>query len=397
MNKTRLAIVVSHPIQHFVHFYRAIHQCSDIELRVLYATDIGARQYFDEEMNQQIRWDIDMLGGYPSRILPDGTNITKTGFFEINNPSITKELNDFSPDVVMIHGYSQITLIRTMLWSLAHRVPILLWSDSSLTRRRSLIRRFLKQLLLRPVLSLISGVLVIGHNNKHYYLNYGVPIDRIFKVPFTIDQELFHKARDQRQTIGKQIRSKYHIPDNAFVFLYVGKLTRGKRPQDLVEASILLKSTMDSNRPICVLFAGNGDLLADLQDKVTQNSAPCLLPGFINVLELPDVYAAADVLVHPSENEAYGLVIREAACIGLPIIVSDQVGAVSEGDVASPGRNAIVYRSGNVQELVQAMTTLYKDNRLYNEYSNASLEISEDLVMDKSIEGLRQAFAHVCR
>ena len=41
-------------------------------------------------------------------------------------------------------------------------------------------------------------------------------------------------------------------------------------------------------------------------------------------------YASADVLVHGSAAETYGLVVAEAICSGLPVVVPDRGGAAKE-------------------------------------------------------------------
>jgi glycosyltransferase involved in cell wall biosynthesis len=42
--------------------------------------------------------------------------------------------------------------------------------------------------------------------------------------------------------------------------------------------------------------------------------------------DIPRILAAADVLLHPSRYEAYGLGVHEALCRGLPAIVSAAAG-----------------------------------------------------------------------
>ena len=46
--------------------------------------------------------------------------------------------------------------------------------------------------------------------------------------------------------------------------------------------------------------------------------------------DVPDILAAADVLVHPARYEAYGLAVREALCRGIPAIVSRSAGVAEE-------------------------------------------------------------------
>jgi glycosyltransferase involved in cell wall biosynthesis len=57
--------------------------------------------------------------------------------------------------------------------------------------------------------------------------------------------------------------------------------------------------------------------------------------------ELDRSYRAADLLVHPSRLEAYGMVVTEALAVGLPVVATD-VGGVRESlghaPAGPPGR-----------------------------------------------------------
>jgi glycosyltransferase involved in cell wall biosynthesis len=59
--------------------------------------------------------------------------------------------------------------------------------------------------------------------------------------------------------------------------------------------------------------------------------------GFQNRNRIADYYAISDVLVLPSVRETWGIVINEAMCFGLPVIVSYQVGAGI--DLVTDGHN----------------------------------------------------------
>ena len=45
---------------------------------------------------------------------------------------------------------------------------------------------------------------------------------------------------------------------------------------------------------------------------------------------MPDVFAALDLLVHPSRYEAYGLSVHEALCRGVPAFVSRAAGVAEQ-------------------------------------------------------------------
>ncbi len=96
----KLAIVVSHPIQHFVApFYRALSAEASLNLTVVFASSIGVRPYFDKEMNTTISWEMDLLGGYDHVFLPEADQISSTSTRTVNNPSVGTELARQKPNV----------------------------------------------------------------------------------------------------------------------------------------------------------------------------------------------------------------------------------------------------------------------------------------------------------
>ena len=59
--------------------------------------------------------------------------------------------------------------------------------------------------------------------------------------------------------------------------------------------------------------------------------------AFVNQSQLPSVYCASDLFVLPSLFEPFGLVVNEAMLCGLPVAVSDRVGA--KFDLVRPDEN----------------------------------------------------------
>lgn len=395
MEKSRLAIIVSHPIQHFVHLYRALAAVPSIELRVFFCSNRGVKKYFDRNMGVEIRWESDLLGGYESEFLPEANDISDVGFWFINNPSITEKLDSFRPDVVQIHGYAQMTLLRAWLWCFLHGVPVLLWSDSSLLFRRGAAKHAIKKIVLGLFLKRVGAVLSTGDNNANYYRYFGVPEDKIFRCPFTVDEEGLDRARMARADITKTMRAQLGIPHSAFVFLFVGKLMPLKRPRDILEALLLMREQRRLGVDTRVVFAGDGVLRGELESFASEHQLPTVFAGFVNLERLPKVYAMADALVFPSDREAYGLSAREAICVGLPLIVSDQIGCVGKTDAARPNENALVYPAGNVAALADAMAQVRDNPSLAASFSDASIRIAGEMHVEASVRGFLAAVSAV--
>lgn len=389
--KTRVAIVVSHPIQHFVHFYRGLAKAHGIELRVFYCSSIGAKQYFDKDMGVAIQWQTDLLSGYDHVFLPEADSITRTTFWKVNNPSITKALDDFKPDIVKIHGYAQATLIRTLLWCGRRNIPAMIWSDSELLHSRSPVKKALKHLILRVIYGRISGFLSVGDNNEAYFRHYGVRKNQIFRVPFTIDEEAFAAARDNRGRHRTEWRTKLGIPQNAFAVLCVGKLIERKRPGDLIEALKIICSRKSGDVPLAILFAGDGPLRKELEAAAATVKDKCFFLGFVNVDKLPEIYAAVDALAHVSDMDPHPLTTSEASFVGLPLILSDRIGAVGPTDTARPGVNALVYPCCHTGRLADAIQRLMDEPELREKMGKASLQIANELNLQASVSGFLSA------
>jgi glycosyltransferase involved in cell wall biosynthesis len=387
MDKIRVAIIVSHPIQHHVHLYRALATVPELELRVFFGSNIGAKSYFDSQMGVEIRWNTDLLDGYANEFLPEAEAIRETGLWAVNNPSIIQALTAFDPQVVQLHGYAQLTLLRALVWCRWKQIPVLLWSDSSLLFQR----RRIKSLIKRPLLSLLmrqfSGVLSTGDNNEAYYRHYGVPEEKLHRCPFTVDEALLSQALEQRSTIRQALRVKYGIGRDAIVLLFVAKLVPWKRPKDLLDALLRLREQTSRNGEVVAFFAGDGALRAELEGLATRENLPAIFGGFINVDLLPSIYAMSDVLVFPSDREPYGLSAREAVCVGLPLIVSDQIGCTGKSDAARPNVNAIVYPSGDAESLTNAINTLVGDSDLRSRMGEASLRVAREMSLKHSVDG----------
>jgi glycosyltransferase involved in cell wall biosynthesis len=371
--------------------YKALSNDDFIDLKVFFASSIGVKPYFDKEMNTEIKWASDLLTGYKYEFLPEADQISETGFWLINNPSIIAKLKEFSPDVVQLHGYAQITMLRALLWCSLKRIPILLSADSSLLFRRSAWKQILKDLILPKFLRIFYGVICTGDNNIAYFKKYGVKKERIFRCPFTVDEKLLCSARDNKSAIRKELRAQNKIADDEMVLLFVGKLAPWKRPQDLLYAVEHAQEKLGDSVKLVALFAGDGAMREDLESQAKSKNIRAIFAGFINLDLLPSIYAMSDVLVFPSEREAYGLSAREAICVGLPLIVSDQIGCIGATDSARPSFNALVYPSLNADLLANTIVSLVSNPKRLKEMSEASLSVAVDMGPDKSVAGFLSA------
>jgi glycosyltransferase involved in cell wall biosynthesis len=119
--------------------------------------------------------------------------------------------------------------------------------------------------------------------------------------------------------------------------------------------------------------------------------------GAVDPVELRNVYAACDVLVLPSIatrtfREPWGLVINEAMNRGLPVIVSDAVGAAA-GGLVRDGVNGLVVEAGDSAALAHAIVRLADDPQLRARLGAQGAQDVRDYSYDAWAEGFSAALA----
>jgi glycosyltransferase involved in cell wall biosynthesis len=381
----KVAIVVSHPIQHFAPLYRELAKQPELEIKVFFCSRLGLDEYYDPDFGLELKWETDLLAGYQSEFVAGASAVRRIGFWTVHGSDINRRLEQYGPDVVQIYGYSQAVALRTLLWSVQHGVPALLMSDSELVHARPLAIRALKRVALPLIYGRVSGFLTIGDNNEAYLRHYGVEPDRLFRSPYPTDDGLFLGALEERTALRRQVRAKLNISDSAVGVVFVGKLIPRKRPCDVVEAVNIARRR--TGLDIVALLVGDGELRETLQSNGGRPAEGVRFAGFVNQRHLPGMYAASDVIAHPAAADAHPLAVTEAVLMGLPAVVSDKIGSVGPTDTVRVGENGLVFPCGDVDALASALERLASDAVLRASMGAASRRIASETGLHASVAG----------
>jgi glycosyltransferase involved in cell wall biosynthesis len=130
-----------------------------------------------------------------------------------------------------------------------------------------------------------------------------------------------------------EARARLDLPVDAAVVGFVGRLTRVKRPDRLVE---VLKALMARDSTVHAVVAGGGELLTQVAADLGGSPRVRLL-GWWPDVEV--VYGAADLVLLTSDNEGMPVSLIEAAACGCPVVATD-VGSVRE--VVADGETGLV-------------------------------------------------------
>jgi glycosyltransferase involved in cell wall biosynthesis len=133
----------------------------------------------------------------------------------------------------------------------------------------------------------------------------------------------------REQPVRGAFRTQYGIPAEAFLVLYLGRLSVKKSPDLLLEAFSALPKEIDG-RTVWLVFAGpdEGGMLRQLecQAKELGVSERVVFSGSVFGGRKWAAYRDADVFVLPSQNENFGNTAAEAAACGTPVIVTENCG-----------------------------------------------------------------------
>lgn len=360
----KLAVLVSHPIQYFAPVYKKLSQNDDIDLTVIYQCRAGAEAYYDVDFSQTIKWDVSLLEGYRSQFLSK-KSVAQTLDFRIIKKLVFKRYN-----LLIVHGYNTPTKLLAIVIAKLMGTRILLRGDTRLEKHHASVASW-KIRLKRIVFRLFDGFLTIGSLNQAYYLAHGVDMERIYFSPFSVNNATFALDKSEREKERLSFREEIGVPESAIVILFASKLVKQKRPMDLIHAF----SNLHTKFPYAwVVIAGSGHeepLLRQTCKAMGLNRV--LFVGFQNQSQLPRLYAMADCFVFPSEAEAWGLSLNEVMSAGLPVIVSDEVGAAP--DLVIDKGCGFVYSCGDITALSRAMDRLLSSRALREVMGERAKEI----------------------
>jgi glycosyltransferase involved in cell wall biosynthesis len=385
----RLAVLNTHPIQYFAPLYAHLARDPALEVTVLYCSDVSLRGAHDPGFGREVRWDIDLLTGYRSVFLGEhaARRRTPAGFWSLVCPQVVTELWSGRYDALLLHGYNFAVNLLAFTVAKMRGLAVFMRSDAHMDLARKRWKRRLRNAVLRFGYRYLDGFLAIGSANRAYYRSLGVPDAKIFDVPFAVDNARWMQVSASSPEIRLATRRKYGLRDDAVVVLFAAKFTARKKPDDVLRAAGMLR---ERGVEVDVFMVGSGELESELRALASALGLQrVIFPGFVNQSALPEVYAASDIFVLPSQNEPWALTVNEVMCAGLPVIVTEEVGCAP--DLVRNGVNGYRYPAGDVQALASHLESLATDTVARRRMGEASRQLIGDWSFDRCSAGLKRA------
>jgi glycosyltransferase involved in cell wall biosynthesis len=273
------------------------------------------------------------------------------------NGGVAAALQAARPDAIVCGGYNYVASWQSAVWAKRHRVPFLLWVESTEKDQRNgyLLLESIKRAFVRNC----DAFIVAGVSSFEYLRCFGLPKESIFTAPNAVNIEFFaDHAASVCSDVATQ-RRKLKVP--ARFALCVGRLVRQKGVFDLLRAYGQLAPSL--REELSLIFVGDGAARRELERQAAEIYPGRIeFAGFLQREPLASYYALAELFVLPTHSDPWGLVVNEAMACSLPVICADAAGCGA--DLVKDGWNGLLFPARDVAALARALTALAGDSDL---------------------------------
>ena len=228
----------------------------------------------------------------------------------------------FRPDLIISGEFGLRSLVAMMVARL-RGIPFVLWSEEIAESAKGIskMQRILRNILIPRA----TACLAWGTPAINYLKSFHVPDNKIFYCAQAVDNQYW---MDKVSGYNKpDLKAKHRFLGK--VFLSVGRLVERKGLDILLNAWGALPDMVKAKNSLVIVGAGEEE--QKLRQLASDNGIHNVyFVGYKTAEELPEYYAASDVLVFPSLGDVWGLVVNEAMACGLPVLASKYAGASQE-------------------------------------------------------------------
>ena len=367
----RVAFVSPEPTPYRSPLLDRIAATEQVDLTVIYAArTVAGRTWTVEPLHRAVFLDGVKVPGV-RRVLRHDYPVT---------PGLWRALRQAKPDCVVVSGWSTFAAQAAIGWCRARRVPYILLVESHDAGPKAGWRRRVKQTVVPTVVKGAAGVLVTGSLARESMLALGAPPDRIRVFANTIDVARYGERAAKLAGRRDELRQGYGLSPEDVVVLTVARLAPEKGIDTLLRAAAMAGAA--------VLVVGDGPERATLERLANELGVPATFRA-LPWEQVVEAYALADVFALLSRHEPWGVVVNEAAACGLPLVLSDRVGAAH--DLLRDGENGMLVPADDAEAAGAALTRLGADAELRKRLGRQSRELARGFGYGPSVESLLAA------
>jgi glycosyltransferase involved in cell wall biosynthesis len=296
-----------------------------------------------------VSWDKNKLKPYTPPQLDDVIYYKRS---EYSKYDILSLANEIIPDIVYVSGWMDKAYLYVTKQMKKMGIPVVtafddIWIGSFRQKVGALIFPFIFK-------KYFTHAWVAGPYQFEFAKRLGFKNEKIIFDMLSANTNIFKIDINNSDPLKK---SRY--------FLYVGNFRHIKGTDILINAYNIYLNTYKGSKwkLICV---GNGEIENEL--KINENIE--VIP-FSSGEKIVEISKRADVFILPSRHEQWGVVVHEFASLGMPLLLSNIVGAKATFFIN--GFNGFLFKSGSAEDLANKMIDIsnFDDDELHNMGTNS--------------------------
>ena len=184
----------------------------------------------------------------------------------------------------------------------------------------------------------------------------------------------------KKNEYSETIRKQYGIPDNAFVFGFVGRITGDKGINELFTAA---KAIMEQDDRIWLLLVGHSEKADSVDSELYQWAEDCervVFSGYTLVAE--QFIATMDCFLLPSYREGFGMSVVEAEAMGVPVIISNIPGPI---DGMEKDKTGLIVPKKEIAALRAAMEKMKNSANMCAEFGKNGITYARERFEQKTL------------
>ncbi len=378
----RLLVFVGNPTQYHSPIFRKLSDALDGRMQVMYGDDIGARPFFNPEVNAVIEWDVPVLGGFPYKIFDNRASSDSKGFRSRNNPGLIRHVMRSKATHVLLHGYDTLSSWYVYLAALLSGKKII-WRGETVPKPGNPLTRNerIKRAVLPTYFRGVHKVLWSCLNNRDYLATHlGKQTDKFVRFPCAVDNNFFRAYR--LDEAGRaEARRKMGIPEDHMVIATCSRLTKRKRTHLILDA--MAKMSTDK---VTLLIIGDGPERAPLEAQAKELGVNIHVAGFVGQIDVAKHLAVSDVFALLSYYDASPKALNEAMNFPLAMIASTGVGTAR--DLVRPGQNGHLFETGQDAELADWLEEWATDPEARAKAAEANPGILAEYTIEEDVANL---------
>ena len=358
--RVRVLAVFPEPTPYRAPLFDRLSEHPEIDLTVVYAAETVAGRTWEVEPRHRAQFLRGVRLPGAERVLHHDYPVT---------PGIARALERGRPDVVVVSGWSTFASQSAIAWCRTRGVPYVLVVESHDEGPRAGWRKAIKGTVVPALVRGAAGVLVTGSLARSSMIDRDADPERVGIFANTIDVDAFGADAEALAPERDLLRAELGAGPDDVVVLSVARLAPEKG------LDVLVRAAAEAGDPrLLVVVAGAGPERERLNALAEELGVRLVLRGDLPWARIVETYVAADVFALLSEREPWAVVVNEAAACGLPLVLSDRVGAAH--DLLRDGENGVLVPAGDASAAAAALRRLAADRLVRLAYGAVSREIA---------------------